>query len=104
MDTRKFRENDAFIDRIIDTIRDHYDPLYPTVDEISHTHSLWRTHTPKEYRKNEIKSHIPEIELRLRIHQALLRHQLDNALFLILVLCRHPSYMLPDDERRPWSS
>ncbi len=102
MDVQKFKENEAFIDRMIDAIRDHYDPLYPTVDEVGHTHSLWRTDTPREYSDTKIRSRIKDVEIRIRIHQALQQHQMDNALFLILTLCREPIHLLPDDERRPW--
>jgi len=88
MDKQNFIKNEAFIDRMIDLIHHHYDPLHPTVDERGETHSLWRITTPKDYLITHTSGGTKDIEIRYSIHQALNRKQFDNALFLMLILSR----------------
>ena len=105
-DNNKALQNDIFIDRIIDALRDHVDAKIPTDDEAKAGSSLWRTTTPMEYVSITSKTYKENTvdEIRLRIHQALMEHKLDRALFLMLALSRLPPYYLSQHERQPWGS
>ena len=104
METQNFTQNEHFINRMIDIVRDHIDPLLQTDDEAFAGSSLWRTLTPREFYEGVVEDYQEnaEAEIRVLIHKALTEKKLDRVFFLILVLVRMPPYILKDSERLPW--
>ncbi|SCA57658.1 hypothetical protein MTBPR1_60171 [Candidatus Terasakiella magnetica] len=100
----KNQQNELFINRMLDALRDHCDPVRPTADERENGASLWRTTTPRDYLNvlSETYGDNLDCTLRQQIHFCLEDDEMDMALFLILALARLPIYRLKSEERRAW--
>lgn len=101
---QKRQENEFFILRILDALRDHTDPHWPTETELDPKRGIWQATTPAEFLEVIQITHEDraEAELMERIHEALRSEKLDRALFLILVLARLPAWGLHKDQRLPF--
>ena len=97
-------QDNFFIIRMIDTLRDHTDPVLRPKSEREISSSLWRLTSPLEYYQVTLSSYQDgtDAELRQQISKALKNKDIERVLFLILVIVQLPEYHLGDKDRQPW--